>query len=155
MGLCSILNVKGSFTKRKEEALEKQSGTAAQGDGPEPGGVRLVWRCGCRGRPSAPSRMGNITRRWSWPSRSSQIFQKTIENYLHGRRTFNETGYLWTELRILWWDCCCHVRRRIRKSAIRAHSLVGFSGGIFGGLATMGRYYYWTRPGRVKRHQNL
>ena len=31
---------KGTFTKRKEEALEKQSGTAAQGDGPEPGGVR-------------------------------------------------------------------------------------------------------------------
>jgi hypothetical protein len=32
--------------------------------------------------------------------------------------------------------------------------LAGFAGGgIFGGLATMGRYYYWTRPGRVKRYQ--
>lgn len=53
----------------------------------------------------------------------------------------------------MWWGCCWPRRLPPQTGKCRACWPVSRGGGIFGGLATMGRYYYWTRPGRVKRYQ--
>ena len=62
-------------------------------------------------------------------------------------------SYLWTGVAYFVAGLLLAVASAAASGKLQS-LLAGFAGGgIFGGLATMGRYYYWTRPGRVKRYQ--